>query len=224
VRECDVHCQHEIAKDNTKNVLVVAGENKESMFALVLGKMMKMVTEARKESRLVMEREREQEREEEGPDATINYMVVAGAVGQNKSPLVVNGMESMVDKIREESMLRAKKGQVQEQKAREQEGPDVTINYMVAAGAVGQNKSPLVVNGRENMVDEARNDSRLGIEKERAQEQEQEQEQGKPDVTNIYMVAAGAVGQNLSPLVMNEMKNMDDEAREESSLAHCANP
>ena len=39
-----------IAKDITKNYLVAAGENKESMFALVMKKMMKMVAKERKRS------------------------------------------------------------------------------------------------------------------------------------------------------------------------------
>ena len=124
-------------------------------------------------------------------EATNIHMVAAGERG-NLASLedweLIQLMENMATEARKESRPVIEK---------EQEKGEVAINYMVAAGAVGQNKSPLVVNEMEKMVDEARTDSRLEIEKERAQKREQEQEQGKAGVTINYMVAAGAVGQNL---------------------------
>ena len=68
----------------------------------------------------------------------------------------------------------------------------VTKIYM-AAGRIGRKLSSLVMEKMMNMVTEARNESRLVSEKEKEKEQE------KPEVTINYMVAAGGVGQNLSP-------------------------
>ena len=100
-------------------------------------------------------------------EATNIHMVAAGEGGDLASLdrwSLIEVMEDMVTEARNESRPVIEK---------EQEGPEMTMNYMVAAGAVGQNMSPLVMNEMENMVDEARKDSRLVLEKEQEQGQEQ---------------------------------------------------